>query len=203
MKNKKNVCNDATFITDERPYLNDETFASKVMIHAAKCCKIIVKSKGYRLSDEDFEDVVSNTCMKAYNYRNSYDSEKSKLGTWMNRIAYNCIMDALKKKQAEPESVCLDACRHDDDERFESRFEIPGYGYEADRDTESEEECNRIYDAIDSLPEELRLVMILHVEEGLQPRQIAKRLGCTDSVASTRLFRARRMIKAMLERSEF
>lgn len=57
-------------------------------------------------------------------------------------------------------------------------------------------------DAVEQLPEELRLPLLLHYMEGYKLAEIAGALGQSLPQVTSRLFRARKRLKRMLEEAE-
>jgi RNA polymerase sigma-70 factor (ECF subfamily) len=68
-------------------------------------------------------------------------------------------------------------------------------GADADRD----DTCRRVRAAIDRLPETYRVVVRFRDLDGLDTAQTAARLGTTAEVVKTRLHRARRALRAVLQ----
>ena len=59
-----------------------------------------------------------------------------------------------------------------------------------------------LYDAVERLPEELRLPLLLHYMEGYKLAEIAGALGQSLPQLTSRLFRARKLLRRMLEEVE-
>lgn len=59
-------------------------------------------------SNEDIEDIVQESFIKAYRSLNIFKSDL-KFSTWMYQIARNTTIDAIRKKQSRPKMVNLDA----------------------------------------------------------------------------------------------
>ena len=57
-------------------------------------------------------------------------------------------------------------------------------------------------DAVERLPEELRLPLLLHYMEGYKLAEIAGALGQSLPQLTSRLFRARKQLKRILEEAE-
>ena len=53
---------------------------------------------GNQLTKEDCEDVFCNATYKALLHADAYDPSRTKIRTWMNRIARNEMIDVLKQK---------------------------------------------------------------------------------------------------------
>src|SRR5262249_34379650 len=67
----------------------------------------------------------------------------------------------------------------------------------------TEESIGRLFSAIDSLPENLRLVIHLRVFEGLSYREIAEVTGLSTDAVSVRLHRARKALKQRIGHAGF
>lgn len=64
-------------------------------------------------------------------------------------------------------------------------------------------EQNRLLlSAIHRLPHKLKIPLLLHYSGGLNVEEIAERCGCPAGTVKSRLFHARKKIKAMLEKEE-
>ena len=53
---------------------------------------------GKQLSKEDCEDICCNATYKALLHADTYNPSRTKMRTWMNRIARNEMIDLLKQK---------------------------------------------------------------------------------------------------------
>jgi RNA polymerase sigma-70 factor (ECF subfamily) len=64
------------------------------------CYSICTKSKGISEGEELAKDVFNNTMMSIYENSHTYDSKKSKVNTWISKIAKNEMFD-LQKGESE------------------------------------------------------------------------------------------------------
>jgi RNA polymerase sigma-70 factor (ECF subfamily) len=62
-------------------------------------CFAVSAIKG-RCKPNEVEDLVQEAFMKAFKARNSYDPEKSKLSTWLSRIALSIAIDQYRRNKA-------------------------------------------------------------------------------------------------------
>jgi RNA polymerase sigma-70 factor (ECF subfamily) len=85
----------------------DDTILAKARFGDRDAFRVIVErhSAGvfrvaYRLtrSEQDAEDVVQDTFMKAYGELRRFEGRAS-LGTWLHRIAVNCAIDVLRRRR--------------------------------------------------------------------------------------------------------
>ena len=213
----------ATFVTasgETVPY--EEIFES-----IRKSTEVYGTEKGWYMSVKDLEDLLQDSILKAIKYHGSFDSSKSLAKTWAGRIAANAQKDALesynrrymlkvekedgqdgssdsgeeRKEEYVRRLVPLTKVSDDGTEYIDPKVEMyAGYGYEADRKLESSEALERIGKAIASLPESYQLIISLRMEEEMQPRDIAKVLGCSAQNAATLLCRARKALGKALGR---
>lgn len=187
----------ATFTTT-----NGETVSYQEIFDAVrKSVEIYGQTGGRLLEAEDLEDLFQGSILKALKYCGSFDPSKAQIKTWASRIAENGQRDAFKrviKRRAAFEP--LESHNRDDEEYIDSKIELAVGGYGADSEVESGEAIERIQRAIDSLNENQRFILSLHLD-GLKPRHMAERIGCTPDAAATLLCRARKALKRALGRT--
>ena len=141
-------------------------------------------SKIYRLASkmltqqQDAEDVLQETFLKAYRGLKTFDG-RSKISTWLFRIATNEALMVLRRKRPGTLSI---------DEPVETE--------------EGEQEPLQIVDWCclpeDELPESLRVVFLLRDINDLSTHETAEVLGLSDTAVKTRLSRARLRLREML-----
>lgn len=163
-------------------------------VHKAtvKCVEIYSRKGGRFMSKEVLQDLTQDIELKVFLAWSHYDPSKSKLETWVSRIATNCIRDAFRREKRRAEMfIPLEYQKRCGDDYIESVIEPAVSGNEAYRDIESREALDYIQKAIDSLPENQGYILSLSVDEDLKPKQIATVIGCTPQAVSSHLFRAR------------
>ena len=150
--------------------------------------------------------------------KKQYGDEAERLAPSLRRIAYSivrnehdaqdAVQQALLAVWARRERVDLarlkpyltraviNACR--DIQRARQRAipmeDMPEAAYQPPDGT--------LRDAVERLPEELRLPLLLHYMEGYKLAEIAGALGQSLPQLTSRLFRARKQLKQILEESE-
>jgi RNA polymerase sigma-70 factor (ECF subfamily) len=123
--------------------------------------------------------------------------------TWMTRIVINLCLDQLRRqKRVRVESI-------DELEEESGGVErlMPIIDSNPTAGMEQVELRRRIDEALGQLSEAHRTVVVLHEFEGLEYREIAKRVGISMGTVMSRLFYARRRLATLLsgikrERSE-
>ena len=90
------------------------------------CYSICTKRKGTSEGEEFAKDIFNNTMMSIYEGSHTYDSKKSKITTWMSRIAKNEMFDFLKdESEFSPLNEEVDSIS-DNDDTEKSSFISPG-----------------------------------------------------------------------------
>jgi RNA polymerase sigma-70 factor (ECF subfamily) len=143
------------------------------------------------LRDRDaVEDVVQETFAKAW-FRIGAFRGTSSLYTWLYRVAVNTSKDYMKGRRRRPAGALDDlAAGH-----------LPATGAPPLEGLERREARLRVRAAIESLPRHYRSVLALREIEGMPYHEIAEVLGLSLGTVESRLFRARRRLKAALERT--
>ncbi len=137
------------------------------------------------------EDIAQDAFVKAYLSLKDFRGE-SKFSTWVCRIALNRCKDVLRKRGRAPWA------------RFR-HAEGPQVAEVADdRDTpaESVERWEReaaLHRALARLPVKYREVLVLRHIEGMEFHEIGRVLGVAAGAAKVRAFRAREMLRGILE----
>ena len=143
--------------------------------------------------EQDAEDVLQNTFLKVLQNIQGFE-ERSSLSTWIYRIAANEALMMLRKMKPE---VNLDDQNSDDDEN-QMPVQIVDWGALPEETLESGEAKKFLDQAIDELPETLRVVFILRDIEGLSIKETSDALGLTETNVKTRLLRARLSLREKL-----
>lgn len=137
------------------------------------------------LADQEQEPVVNDVVYTLWTTAARFDARRSRLSTWIFGIARNKALKAMSARRelsAEPEQVEALVEYHDDIESLETRQWI-AFG-------------------LASLPDEQRMVLELTFLEGLAYAEIAEILDCPVNTVKTRVFHARRKLRAMLPDNE-
>lgn len=127
-------------------------------------------------------DVTQDVFVRAFERLHQFRHD-AKLGTWLHRIAVTVTLNALRKQRSiQRREVPLDSAR-----------EVPS----AERVVEPDQR-DRLRAALDQLPEELRLVMVMYDVEGYAHDEIADALGISAGACRMRLLRARENMRSLL-----
>jgi RNA polymerase sigma-70 factor (ECF subfamily) len=157
-------------------------------------------SQIYRLAtkmlnqQQDAEDILQETFLKAYRGLKSFDG-RSKISTWLFRIATNEALMVLRRKH--PDTVSIDEPIETEDGEQEP-VQIIDWCCLPENELLSEESRERLDAAVQKLPESLRVVFLLRDINDLSTHETAEVLGLSDTAVKTRLSRARLRLREIL-----
>ncbi|MFA5513259.1 MAG: sigma-70 family RNA polymerase sigma factor [Candidatus Kapaibacterium sp.] len=151
--------------------------------------------------EDDIDDLVQETFIKAYNALDKYKSEYT-FSAWIYRIASNSCIDFLRKKRLNVVSIDkpISVNSDDDDNLY---IEIEDFSNRPDVELLNRERYSALQNAIDSLPEKYKLIIKLRHEEELDYNEISKRLEMPLGTVKAHLFRARKLLLDELKQVKF
>src|SRR2546422_2918682 len=91
---------DAGLITRAREG-DPEAFRALVERHSVRLFQLAYRMSG---NEQDAEDVVQETFLRAYRQLDRFES-RAGFGTWLHRIAANCALDLLRKRNRREQLV--------------------------------------------------------------------------------------------------
>jgi RNA polymerase sigma-70 factor (ECF subfamily) len=157
-------------------------------------------SKIYRLAlkmlnqQQDAEDVLQETFVKAYRGIKSFDG-RSKISTWLFRIATNEALMVIRRKH--PETVSIDE-PIETEEGEQEPIQIIDWCCLPENELLSEESRVKLDAAVQKLPQRLKVVFLLRDINDLSTHETAEILGLSDTAVKTRLSRARLRLREEL-----
>ena len=155
-------------IRADDPRAFKELFDSNVTLVHNVCFRML----GNR---QDAEDVTQEVFLEAYKSLKRFRFE-SKLSTWLYRIAVNRSLNHQRKRKLE-RWLSLD---FDSPDRSDEDFDAPGMPENGPDGAMEKKDAERIVQtAINSLPDQQRLALLLHRYEELSYEEIAKVMGVT------------------------
>jgi RNA polymerase sigma-70 factor (ECF subfamily) len=158
--------------------------------------KIFRLARHITQNDQDAEDVLQDTFLKAYSRLDQFQGN-SKFYTWLVRIAVNEALMRLRRRKGS-HTVSLDEELETGDgsipREIASEEDDPEQSYGREELRESLER------AIDSLAEAYRAVFLLRDVEGFSTEDTAAMLGLSVSAVKSRLLRARLQLRNKLRR---
>lgn len=153
-------------------------------------------ARGILRSDSEAEDVVQETYVRALTHLDSFRGD-SGLSTWLCRIAMNEAMGRLRGRRP---SLAWSELLHDQSEAEIIQFPASSASSDPEKSMAQREIQQFVERAIDELPEAFRLVFISRVIEEMTVEETAELLGLRPETVKTRLFRARTMLRANVEK---
>jgi RNA polymerase sigma-70 factor, ECF subfamily len=152
-------------------------------------------ARGVVGSDAEAEEVVQETWLAAFTRLHEFRGE-ARFSTWVTRITINTA--GMRRRRARPlEGYDTVVEKEIDDPQV---LAFPGAGPPGPEAALGRAQVRGMIEAaVAALPSELRLVFLLSEAEGLSTLTIARDLQLNSVTVKTRLFRARRRLRAMLE----
>jgi RNA polymerase sigma-70 factor (ECF subfamily) len=173
---------------------SDEAFDQLVKTHGGRMLRV---ARRFLKNEEDARDAVQDAFISAFRSIGGFHAE-SRLSTWLHRITVNAALMRLRSysRLAGEESIepLLPKFRADG-HQIESS--VPWRG--ADDELQEAELQDLVRNAIDQLPENYRVVLLLRDIEEMTPEETAEALGITKTAVKVRLHRARQALRTLLD----
>ena len=144
---------------------------------------------------EDAEDTMQEVLLKSVPHLPKFDSPKA-LVVWLYKVAKNrCLMSRRRSKFAPNPDLSLE-------ELMPDRKELEKLGTNGGINPEAfairSEEAGRLRDAIQRLPPQYRIVLVLRDMEGLTDEEVAEITGLRSGTVRVRIHRARLFVRKEL-----
>jgi RNA polymerase sigma-70 factor (ECF subfamily) len=134
------------------------------------------------------EDVAQDIFVKVYRARMKYEP-KAKFSTWLYRVAVNHCLNDIRSRKSQPSLAAP----------INDLLEHPS-GEDPDARLRREELRRAVKDALDALPENQRMAVLLARYEELSYEQIAETMGMSLEAVKSVLFRAKENLQRALAR---
>ena len=135
---------------------------------------------------EDAEELTQDVFIKVFRLLSSF-KEESSFSTWIYRIATNTAHSAARKKKHA--TINIEDNAHGD---------IPDELLDEALDNDSEEQLQRLSEAIDRLDAEERALITLYYMNERPIEEVATIMGLTQSNVKTKLYRTRKKLYLLL-----
>src|SRR5581483_2341557 len=144
---------------------------------------------------EDAEDTMQEVLLKAVPHLPKFDNAKALL-VWMYKVAKNrCLMSRRRSTFAPAQELSLDELIPD---RKELELLRAGSAIDPELLAIRGEQAERLREAIQKLPPQYRVVLVLRDMEGLSDDEVAEITGLRSGTVRVRLHRARLFVRKEL-----
>ena len=155
--------------------------------------KIFALAYGILGREEDARDATQETFLAAFRSLRGFRGE-AKVSSWLHRIAVNqCITRQRRAK------VRNEAALEDEQERDAAKFSAP-VSFSPARTVESRQITEAVRCAVNSLPIDLRQIVVMKEFEELTFREIADTLDLPLSTVKSRLYTAMKQLQMRLQK---
>jgi RNA polymerase sigma-70 factor (ECF subfamily) len=183
-----------TVVAQGPPHKRREEFERVALPHLKPLFNLALKLTRSR---RDAEDLVQETYLRAFRFFDSYE-KGTQIKAWMFRILRNTFINRYRAAKVRPEEVDFEKIEAVYEKKVEESFLIG-------QKTPSPEEVvmngvldAEVQDALASLPEEYRSVVMLALMEDLSYKEIANILSIPLGTVMSRLHRGRKLLQAAL-----
>ena len=155
--------------------------------------KIVHLVNRYVKDPSEAQDVAQDTFIKAYKALGEFRGE-SAFYTWLYRIAINTAKNYLLSRSRRHSDYEVDM---QDAEQIENAPQLKDIET-PENQLMNEQIIQVIKSAIEKLPEEMRIAIMLREFEGMSYEEIAEAMDCPIGTVRSRIFRAREAIDEQL-----
>ena len=156
--------------------------------------RVFGMARKYFRNESDAEDVVQTIFTKTFQKLSSYKGT-APFEHWFMRLSVNTCYDALRRKRNRPDQTISDMLF--DDESWQDRLgNIP----DASDRVGLEEARELVYTVLGQISDRARIVLTLQELEGRTIKEIAEITGWSESLVKVQAFRARKEMRASVER---
>ena len=164
----------------------DDEAAFRLLVerHIDRAFGIALRIVGSRA---DAEDVVQDTMLKVWTHRGKWQHGRAKFSTWLYRVVTNRCIDLHRR----PRTDNVDAVP----EQADAQPDVVST-------MQRNEVTHMLEDAMQRLPEQQRIAVILSYHENMSNGEIAEVMDTTVSAVESLLKRGRQQLRELLRRHE-
>lgn len=170
-----------------------EAYRVLVERHSRSLFRLAFRMTG---NEQDAEDVVQETFLRAYKQLNRYESRAS-FSTWIYRIAANASLDLLRSRRRRQEMVAQE--REEGETAMDVIDQVAASDPQPDRLVFSGQVQHRVAEAMNELSQQERTAFVLRHFEGQSIEEIGTTLGLNTNAAKHSIFRAVQKLRRALE----
>lgn len=153
----------------------------------------------YCQNQADAEDLVAQTFVRIYQQRQRLRPDTN-VSAWLFTTLTNFCHNHHRWKRRHP-TIALEAPAGGGKGGFlppTASDELPSEQMAPDQSLERDESLAVVRDAINQLPHDLKVTLLLHHYDRLSYREIGQITGCSERGVETRLYRARQQLREKL-----
>jgi RNA polymerase sigma-70 factor (ECF subfamily) len=176
-------------------YAGDDVdlFAHLVNSHREKLFRVAYRMAG---NVDDAQDLLQDALLEAYGSFHRF-RRGTYFDKWLYRIMTNTFIDRQRQRKRSGNIGSLDAPVSADDGEHHAR-EIPDWESDPEGKYLKDVFAEPLQNALDSLPAEFRMVLILADVEEFSYEEISEMMGTPVGTVRSRLHRARAMVRTRL-----
>ncbi len=178
----------------------DEDIVARVVAGDIASFEVLMRRHNQRLyrigrailrNDADAEDLMQESYIRAYQNLSKFEG-RAKFSTWLSRIAVN---EALARKRSLARREEIEPMVDPQSDRAKN---FPERSASPEQQVSAKEMRGLLEDAIDSLPDQYRTVIMLRDIQEMETAETAETLDITEQNVKTRLHRARALLRKRL-----
>ena len=151
-------------------------------------------------NENDAREVLQDALVSAWQNLDSF-AGRAQFGSWIYRVTVNAALMLLRSRRRRPTVSVEDLPPGALDEAVGASHDAGSdWSKRPDEQLQSDELKHHLEDALDELPEILRLVFVLRDVEGMSTEETADVLSITIPTVKTRLHRARLALREAIAR---
>ena len=161
---------------------------AQLELYRKYCDGMYIIANRYMRDTAAAEDALQEAFIKAFQKIDQFKGDVT-FGAWLKRIVINKCLDVLKARKMEVQSL-------DDGVLHIAEGE-------EDWDVGDQATMDEVFNAIEKLPENYRVVVKLFLLEGYDHQEISEILGISESASRTNLHRGKIQLKKTLKHLEY
>ena len=161
--------------------VSDSTLEREFEVRLAEASTLAFRvAYGVLRRREDAEDIAQEAAVRAYRRFGSL-RDRDRFRPWLVRIAWRLAIDRRRSERRR-------------EAREQAAWERPSPGRTAEDAAAARQAEERVWRALEELPETLRIVVVLAAIEGHGMREVAALLALPEGTVKSRLHQARRRL---------
>jgi RNA polymerase sigma-70 factor, ECF subfamily len=146
-------------------------------------------------NERDAEDLLQDTFLKAFTFFHRFQKDTN-CRAWLFKILTNTFINSYRRKTKEREILGADDLRPVEDKLYDTaRIKLRS---NPERRLWHKIISRDVREALEDLPLEFRMVVVLADLQGFAYKDIAVILGCPVGTVMSRLFRGRKLMRSQL-----